>query len=186
MRDRFAFLPKDVCHDVEVEPHLQTLTGEALRTAVPTPLMKLVWMSVCAGKTCIFDIRVFNPFAKSHVNQKLDTPFTSNENWKTRLCNQTVIEVEHGSLTLLVFLPYGGSGAGHLTVNKIPATPGHLQTTTKLVSQRSMQMDATSHNIVACCWPTRLRPRSVCNGPKSLTPRGVLWGKKDRDDRRKS
>ena len=30
MRDLFASLLKDVCHDVEVEPHLQPLTGEVL------------------------------------------------------------------------------------------------------------------------------------------------------------
>ena len=30
VRDLFATLLKDVCHDVEVEPHLETLTGEVL------------------------------------------------------------------------------------------------------------------------------------------------------------
>ena len=30
VRDLFASLLKDVCHDVEVEPHLQPLTGEVL------------------------------------------------------------------------------------------------------------------------------------------------------------
>ena len=39
MRDLFAFLLKDVCYDVEVEPHLHPLT------VVPTPLMRLLWMS---------------------------------------------------------------------------------------------------------------------------------------------
>ena len=43
MRDLFATLLKDVCHDVEVEPHLETLTGE-----VPTRPMKLDWISALA------------------------------------------------------------------------------------------------------------------------------------------
>ena len=30
VRDLFANLLKEVCHDVQVEPHLQTLTGEVL------------------------------------------------------------------------------------------------------------------------------------------------------------
>ena len=30
VRDLFASLLKDVCHDVEVEPHLQPLTGDVL------------------------------------------------------------------------------------------------------------------------------------------------------------
>ena len=42
MRDLFAFLLKDVCYGVEVEPHLQPLT------VVPTPLMRLLWMSARA------------------------------------------------------------------------------------------------------------------------------------------
>ena len=33
MRDLFATLLKDVCHDVEVEPHLETLTGEVLSSS---------------------------------------------------------------------------------------------------------------------------------------------------------
>ena len=30
VRDQFASVLKDVCHDVQAKPHLQTLTGEAL------------------------------------------------------------------------------------------------------------------------------------------------------------
>ena len=33
--DLFASLLKDVCHDVEVEPHLQPLTGEVFRGSLP-------------------------------------------------------------------------------------------------------------------------------------------------------
>ena len=52
-----------------------------------------------------FDVRVFNPFSKSHLNQKLDTAFSSNENGKKRHYNQRIIEVEHGSFSSLVFSP---------------------------------------------------------------------------------
>ena len=52
----------------------------------------------------------FNPFAKSHLNQKLDTAFSSNENENKRHYNQRIIEVEHGSFSPLVFSPYGGNG----------------------------------------------------------------------------
>ena len=52
----------------------------------------------------------FNPFAKSHLNQKLDKAFSSNENDKKRHYNQRIIEVEHGSFSPLVFSPYGGNG----------------------------------------------------------------------------
>ena len=62
------------------------------------------------GQKAFFDVRVFNPFAKSHLNQKLDTAFKSNENEKKRVYNQRVIEIEHGSFSPLVFTPYGGTG----------------------------------------------------------------------------
>ena len=60
------------------------------------------------GQCAFYDVRVFNPFAKSH--QKLDTAFRSNEKEKKRQYNQRVIEVEHGSFTPLIFTPYGGNG----------------------------------------------------------------------------
>ena len=33
MRDLFGTLLKEVCHDVEAEPHLETLTGEVLSSS---------------------------------------------------------------------------------------------------------------------------------------------------------
>ena len=38
-----------------------------------------------------FDVRVFNPYEKSHLNQKLDNTFSSNENEKKRHYNQRVL-----------------------------------------------------------------------------------------------
>ena len=52
----------------------------------------------------------FNPFAKRHLNQKVDRAFSSNENENKRHYNQRIIEVEHGSFSPLVFSPYGGNG----------------------------------------------------------------------------
>ena len=62
------------------------------------------------GQRAFFDFRVFNPFAKIHLNQKLDTAFSSNENEKKPHYNQRIIEVEHGSFSPLVFSPYSGNG----------------------------------------------------------------------------
>ena len=55
-----------------------------------------------------FDVRVFNPLAKSHPNQKLNAGFTASENEKKRQYNQRVIEIEPGSFTPLLLTPYGG------------------------------------------------------------------------------
>lgn len=114
VRDLFADLLKDVCHDVQVEPQLETLTGEVLHSSANTS--DEARLDVCArdfwvrGQRAFFDVRVFNPFAKSHLNQKLATTFTTNENEKKRQYNQRVIQIEHGSFTPLVFTPYGGNG----------------------------------------------------------------------------
>ena len=62
------------------------------------------------GHRAFYDVKVFNPFIKSHLNQKLDTAFRSNENEKKRQYNQRIIEVEHGSFTPLIFTPYGRNG----------------------------------------------------------------------------
>jgi hypothetical protein len=46
VRDMLANLLKDVCHDVEVEPHLQILTGEVLTSSANSSDDALVWISV--------------------------------------------------------------------------------------------------------------------------------------------
>jgi hypothetical protein len=114
VRDLFGDLLNDVCYDVQVEPQLETITGEVLPCSAN--LADEARLDVSArgfwqrGQRAFFDVRVFNPFAKSHLNQKLNTTFTSNENEKKRQYNRRVIEVEHGTFTPLVFTPYGGSG----------------------------------------------------------------------------
>ena len=55
-----------------------------------------------------FDIRVFNPFAKSHLNQSLETVFKNNETIKKKAYNDRVIQVEHGSFTPVVYSSFGG------------------------------------------------------------------------------
>ena len=60
------------------------------------------------GQRAFFDVRVFNPFAPSHLKQNLQKVFTANEK-KKRDYNSRVTEVEHGSFTPLVFSVYGGS-----------------------------------------------------------------------------
>ncbi len=62
------------------------------------------------GELAFFHVRVINPFAKSHLSQKLSTAFSSSEKEKKRQYNQRIIDVEHGSFSPLVFTPYGGCG----------------------------------------------------------------------------
>ena len=57
-----------------------------------------------------FDVRVFNPFAKSHLRNNLDGVFRSNERIKKHTYNARVIQVEHGSFTPIVYSSMGGCG----------------------------------------------------------------------------
>ena len=90
------------------------MTGEVIISSANSSDDARLDVSVCGfwkrGESAFFDVRVFNPFAKSHLNQKLETAFPSNENYKKRHYNQRIIEVEHGSFSPLVFSPYGGNG----------------------------------------------------------------------------
>ena len=57
-----------------------------------------------------FDVRVFNPFAKSHLQNNLDSVFRSNESTKKKEYNNRIIQVEHGSFTPVVMSSLGGFG----------------------------------------------------------------------------
>ena len=62
------------------------------------------------GEIAFFDVRVFNPYAKSLRNQQIQSIFNAQEREKKRTHNQRVIQVEHGSFSPLVFSCYGGHG----------------------------------------------------------------------------
>ena len=64
-----------------------------------------VWVK---GSKAYFDIRVFNPLAKSYSNQTLKAAHKSNENAKKREYAERILNVEHGSFTPLVFSCFGG------------------------------------------------------------------------------
>ena len=57
-----------------------------------------------------FDVRIFNPFAKSHIKTKLETVFGNNEEEKKTKYNERVIRIEHGSFTPVVLSAFGGFG----------------------------------------------------------------------------
>ena len=70
MRDQFASLLKDVCHDVEVEPQLQALTREVLNNSAKSSDEARLDVNVRGfrGQRASFDVRVFNHFReKSHL-----------------------------------------------------------------------------------------------------------------------
>ena len=112
IRDMLAKLLDDVAYDVRVEPPLQALTGEELpKSANSKEEARLdiaargFWQD---GAMAFFDVRVFNPFAKTHINSKIEANFKLNETQKKNDYNQRVIDIEHGSFTPIVMTAYGG------------------------------------------------------------------------------
>ena len=73
MRDLFASLLKDVCHNVEIEPHLQSLTGEVSIGITNSSDEARLDVSASGfwqrGQRAFFNVRVFNPFAKSDLTE---------------------------------------------------------------------------------------------------------------------
>ena len=115
IRDMTGDLLNEVCHDVCIEPPLLELTGEtlSLRTANAARDARLdisargVWSR---EQRAFFDVRVFDPNARSYQNQSLSQAYRKNELEKKRHYNERVREIEHGTFTPLVFSVYGGMG----------------------------------------------------------------------------
>ena len=113
VRDVIAKIVNEVAYDVQTEPALQPLTGENLDSSNDDEEARLdiaargFWQR---GEKAFFDVRVFNPFAKTHLSTKLSTVFNQNESAKKREYNDRVIRIEHGTFTPLVTSAYGGYG----------------------------------------------------------------------------
>ena len=113
IRDLFGQTATEISKDVEIEPNLLSLTGEQLHATANGKDEARLDISIGGfwqrGQRAFFDVRVFNPFAPSYRNQKLSTAFFANEREKKRAYAERIVNIEHGSFTSLVFIPYGGS-----------------------------------------------------------------------------
>ena len=105
----------EVCHDNSLEPVLQPLSGEVLHhtTSIRENEARVdvavtdFWTH---GQKAFFDVKVFNPFAKSNQKFVLASRFNHHEWQKKRAYEQRVVEVENGSFTPLVFSTMSGMG----------------------------------------------------------------------------
>ena len=89
VRDFTAELLSEVCHDVAVEPLLTPLTGEMFKyksanvedNARLDVSARGVWMR---GSKAYFDVKVFNPLAKTYSKQTLKAAHNQNERIKKK------------------------------------------------------------------------------------------------------
>jgi len=84
--------------------------------ALPTLMNTPDWTYLLKGfrivpmSNLFFDVRVFNPLAKSHFNQSLSSCYCKNENEKKRAYEECIRNFEHGTFTSLVFSVAGDMG----------------------------------------------------------------------------
>ena len=115
IRDIFGSLVSEICNDVTIEPQLTHLSGEtfALQSTTTDDDARLdvsargFWSR---GARAFFDVRVFNPMARSYRSTPIETLYKRFEKEKKRKYNERVLQVEHGSFTPLVFSTLGGYG----------------------------------------------------------------------------
>ena len=103
-----------VCNDVEIEPVLQDISGEHLnRGSNKAQDARLdihtrgFWER---HRSAFFDVRVCHPNAISYRDLKTQQIYRIHENEKKRLYSKRVLDIEHGTLTPLVFATTGGMG----------------------------------------------------------------------------
>ena len=116
IRDLEAEILQVVCTDVEMEPVLQEVTGEVLpRGANKAPVARLdirargFW---AREQSAFFDVKVCYPNADSYKNLSSEQIYKLHENDKKRLYSSTVLDVERGTFTPLVFTTTGGRSDG--------------------------------------------------------------------------
>ena len=124
VRDVTASMLSEVCHAVTIEPHLQPLSGESLshRSANTEDNARLdiaaygFWGS--RFERAFFDVRVFNPCARSNHQASLQSTYRRHEQEKKRQYDQRIREVEHSTFTPLVFSTTGGMSRAATTFYK--------------------------------------------------------------------
>ena len=89
VRDITASLLSEVCHSVSVEPHLQPLSGETIaHNSANIDNNSRLDVSVVSGladlKEHFFDVRVFNPCARSNGQATLQSTYRYHEQEKKR------------------------------------------------------------------------------------------------------
>ena len=112
LRDLEAQMLDLVCHDVEVEPVLQEITGESLARGANTPPDARLDIHArgfwSRQGSAFFDVRVCRPNAESYKDLTPQQIYRQHENEKKRTYASRVMEVEQATFTPLVFTTTGG------------------------------------------------------------------------------
>ena len=117
----------DVCHDVQIEPKLQSLDGEIFSsnsTASDDDARLDIKANGLWGSgfnRTFFDVKIFNPHAKS-CPKTIKDAYKHHESIKQNKYEEQIRETEHSSFNALVFACSGGVGPSSSRVMKQLAT----------------------------------------------------------------
>ena len=103
---------REVCRDVKIEPELIPVGDQELLGNKPLKeRLDVSGVGVWGTHERTFlDIRIFHPNCSSYVNMDIDKTYALHENIKKRKYKERILNVEHGSLTPVVFSTTGGAG----------------------------------------------------------------------------
>ena len=96
IRDLTTSLMSEICHDVNIEPVLQSLTGKALKYKLPFVMMipilivVLLVFGVLNINTHFFDVRIFNSLAPSNRSSTLRATYCKHEQEKCRVYEERI------------------------------------------------------------------------------------------------
>ena len=114
IRDFEAAMLSKVCADVEIEPPLQPIANEVLpKNCTTSDEARLdvrargFWRR---GQNAYFDVKVTNAHASSQAMQPLRSLLAKHEREKKKSYNQRVMNIEHGTMTPLIFTVNGSMG----------------------------------------------------------------------------
>ena len=101
----------EVCKNVTIEPLLTPLMGQELPKSSNTSKQartdvsaRGLWIN---GQMAFCDVRVFNQLNRCHLQHSLPAVHKKIENEKKQEYNQRILQLEHGSVTPLVFSCFG-------------------------------------------------------------------------------
>ena len=113
VRDTVGRLADEICKDVRIEPMLLPVTGEALPESANTTDGARSDVSALGFwqplSRAFFDVKVFNPLAKTNWQMKIPDMYSHHEKLKKRAYNERILQIEKGTFTPLVFSCSGGA-----------------------------------------------------------------------------
>ena len=159
IRDSFANMLGEICFDVEIEPNLLPLQGESFanKTTSTEDDARLdikangLWDSRFT-KT-FFDVKIFNPFAKS-CPKNIEDAYSYHENIKKLKYEPRVINVEKGTFSPLIFSCTGGAGPSATRVIKQVASKLSLKNDDSYANITFIRTSASNSGDKASCQQT--------------------------------